>query len=144
MPFASGQRITPARLNALQPKTYYAIGSGTVPASTSNGDVPSASVTFTTTFPGAVYVAHAVWDCQLTGATTALLTARIKVDGTFQPPLAVWSGQVATDRGSIGQNYRGTLAAAGSHTIGLVASTAANQVVQGVNSSVLVTIYEVV
>jgi hypothetical protein len=140
----AGEIVTAARLNRLQPKTYYAIGSGSVAGAASNSDVPSATVTFDTEADNAVYMVHGVWDVNWTGATTTIGTARIAVDGTVQSPLCTWQAEVATDRGTYGQSYSGTLAAAGSHTIKLVCSPAANQSVEGVNSSISVTIYEVV
>ncbi|WP_159056204.1 hypothetical protein [Streptomyces sp. DSM 15324] len=48
MAYAAGDRMTAGRTNRLQPKQYYAIGSGTVAGAATNADVPSATVTFTT------------------------------------------------------------------------------------------------
>jgi hypothetical protein len=141
--FASGMRLTPARLNRLQPATYFVVGSGSVAASQTNADVPSASITVTTAMPNAVYTAEAVWDVDLSGATTATWVGRINVDGSLVTPLATYAAEVATDRATVPQSYRGTLATAGSHTIKLVTTTGASQTVQGVNCSLLVVIYEV-
>ncbi|KUO13726.1 hypothetical protein [Streptomyces sp. DSM 15324] len=85
-----------------------------------------------------------MWDVDLTGATTSTGTARLAADGTPQSPLAVFGQEVATDRLMAVQTYSGTLAAAGSHTLKLVASPVANQTIQGVNCSISVTITEVV
>ncbi|MGW5352198.1 hypothetical protein ACWERV_17015 [Streptomyces sp. NPDC004031] len=144
MGFLAGETVTADRLNRLQPTVYFAIGSGMVVGAQTNADVPSATITLTTQTAGATYTAECVWDVDLTGATTATGTARMMLDGTAQPPLAVFGQEVATDRLTTAQNYSGTLATAGSHTFKLVASPAANQQIQGVNSSIKVTIYEVV
>lgn len=144
MSIAAGEIVTAARLNLLQPVTYYAQGSGTLAGAATNGDVPSATVTFDTQNDNAVYAVTGVWDWDLTGATTSTGTARIAVDGVNQSPLCTFAGEVGTDRATVTQSYRGTLAAAGSHTIKLVASPAANQQIQGANSSISIAIYEVV
>ncbi len=141
--FLSGEMLVAQRLNRLQPKTYYAIGSGTVVGAASGADVPSATVTFTTETTGATYEAYCVWDIDLTGATTATGTARLAVDGVQQSPLAVYGQEVTTDRLTVAQNYSGSLGAAGSHTLKLVASPAASQTIQGVNCSILVKVTEV-
>lgn len=143
MAFATGNRITAARLNRLQPATYFAVGSGTVAGGSTNADVPDATITLATA-TAAVYTVQAVWDVDLSGATTALWLGRLSVDGALQTPLATYAGEVSTDRATVPQLYRGTFAAAGSHTLKLVTTTAANQTVQGLNTSILVTIYEVV
>lgn len=144
MAIQAGETITAGRLNRLQPKTYYAIGSGTVVGAASGADVPSASVTFTTEVANATYEATCIWDIDLTGATSATGTARLAVDGVAQSPLAVFGQEVATDRLTIPQTYSGTLGAAGSHTLKLIASPAALQQIQGVNCSIKVVITEVV
>lgn len=144
MSILAGEIVTAARLQRLQPVTYYAQGSGTLVGASSNGDVPSATVTFNTATANAVYVATGVWDIDIVTATTAITTARIAVDGTVQSPLMTYAGEVATDRATVTQTYRGTLATAGSHTIKLVASPPANVQIQGANSSIAVTIYEIV
>lgn len=144
MTILAGEIITAARLQRLQPVTYYAIGSGTLAGAATNGDVPSATVTFDTDVANAVYMVTGVWDWDIVTATTATGTARIMVDGAVASPLCTFAGAVSTDRGTVTQSYQGTLAATGSHTIKLVASPAANQQIQGANSSISVTIYEVV
>ncbi|MFJ9662859.1 hypothetical protein ACIRPR_33530 [Streptomyces griseoflavus] len=142
MPLQPGQRITAARINRLQPRTYHAIGSGTVTGAVTNADVTGAAVTFTTETADATYTAVCVWDVDLTGATTATGTARMAADGVAQSPLATFGQEVGTDRLTVTQTYSGTLGAAGSHTLKLLASPAANQSIQGVNSSILVTVME--
>ncbi|MEV6079655.1 hypothetical protein AB0L80_31770 [Streptomyces sp. NPDC052069] len=145
MPILAGQVVTAAQLNRLQPKGYHAIGSGTVVGAVTNGDVPDATVTFTTETAGATYKAWAVWDVDIgPSPTTGTGTARISVDGTVVSPLATFGQEVPTDRLTVSQNYSGVLAAAGSHTLKLVASPAANQTIQGANSTITVIITEAI
>lgn len=144
MTILAGEIVTAARLNRLQPKTYYAIGTGTVTGAASNVDVANATVTFDTEVDGATYTVVGTWDVNWTGATTTIGTARVQVDGVSQSPLCTFQAEVATDRGTYSQTYFGTLAAAGSHTIKLVCSPAANQSVEGINSSISIVINEVV
>jgi hypothetical protein len=140
--FAAGETVTAAKLNRLQPSVYSAVGSGVVAASSTGAPVTGASVTFTTLQANATYVAHTVFDVDLIGSTTVTLTARLYVDGAAKTPLATYAAQISTDRATVPQNYSGTLAAAGSHTLDIRVTTGANQNVQGVNSSIVVVIYE--
>lgn len=143
MAFAGGDTITGARLNRLQTAWYYAAGSGTLVGPQTNADVTSATVTFSTTAANATYAAWCVWDVDWTGATTATGTARINVDGVNGSALATWGAEVGTDRGTYSQNYFGTLAASGLHTLKLVASPQTSQTIQGVNCTILVAVTEV-
>lgn len=144
MGFLAGEDITAARLNRLQPKQYFAQASGTIPASQTSVDIPGVTVTFTTEMPNAIYTAHLVTDFDWDVATSALSSSRIKVDGAFPINLfAVAQMPSNVERATNGQNYRGVLGAAGSHTITSVATTSANNTIN-VYSSLLVVIYEVV
>ncbi len=143
MAFQPGDDTEAARLNRLQIKPYYAVGTAALAGAATNADVPGATVTFTTEMANAVYLAFCVWDVDLTGATTATGTARLAVDGTPVSPLATYGQEVTTDRLTVAQNYSGTLGSAGSHTLKLVASPAASQTIQGTNSSILVIVVEV-
>ncbi|MGQ4358573.1 hypothetical protein [Streptomyces sp. SAS_272] len=143
MAFLAGEMATAGRINRLQSASYGAIGSGVVSASSTNVDVPSATVTVTTETAGARYVATCVWDYNTLGIPGASSTARMALDGVGQSPLATFRGDAASERGTITQTYRGTLGAAGSYTFKLIASTATNTEVQGVNCSITVEITEV-
>ncbi|MFE0727956.1 hypothetical protein ACFW2X_06830 [Streptomyces antibioticus] len=139
--FLSGEMLTAQRLNRLQPKTYRAVATSTLVGAASSADVPGASVTLTTETASAIYVVDAWFDYDLTGATTLLGSGNVAVDGVIHTEFAVFQANVANDRSSVGHTYRGTLGAAGSHTLKLVASPVASQTVN-IYSSITVTIYE--
>lgn len=143
MAFLPGERITAARLNRLQPVVYGAIGSGTVAASQTNADVTSATVTLTTQAANAQYKAWCVWDFNATGVPDASSTGRMAIDGVGQSPLATFRGDASNERGTVTAVYEGNLTAVSSYTFKLIATTAANVTVQGVNCSVTVEITEV-
>lgn len=144
MAILAGERLTAGRVNRLQPRTYpIAIGTGTVPASSTNADVPGATITLTTETAGATFKVWAVFDFNSLGASAASSTGRLVVDGVNQLPLVVFRGDAAADRGTQAQNYTGTLAAAGSHTFKLIASTSTNTECLGSNTSLVVEITEV-
>jgi hypothetical protein len=141
--FDAGDVVSAQRLNRLQPRPYGAVASALVPAGSTAADVPGASVTFDTEVAGAVYQAVAVFDVDPTAATTALVNGRLAVDGVAVSPLALFAAEVGTDRITVTQIYQGTLGAAGSHTLKLIATTNANQTIQ-TNTSLTFTITEVV
>jgi len=143
MAFLAGERITAARLNRLQSTTYSATGTGTLTGPVSNADVTDATITLTTETDGATFAAWCVWDVDLSSATTGLGFARLNVDGSLLNPLSTYALDAATDRLTVPQNYEGTLATAGTHTLKLVATLVAGQQILGVNTSILVKITEV-
>lgn len=144
MVYLAGEMLTAGRTARQQTKTYSAIGTTTIPASSTNVDVPSATVTFTTEVAGASFRAYCVWDFNSLGAAAASSTGRLVADGVNQLPLAVFRGDAAADRGTTPQNYTGTLSAAGSHTLKLIVSTSTNTECLGTNCSIVVEINEVV
>jgi hypothetical protein len=142
--FLAGENLTAGRLNRLQPTTYNAGASGTVPASSTNVDVPGATVTFTTVVANAV--AHCYWttDFDLSGPTTALGTSRLLLDGaTASTKTTVFEAEVATDRASVAQMDQYTIATPGSHTIKMQATTPASMTI-GLQSALRVVVVEVV
>lgn len=143
MALVSGNRATGDRINNLQSKIYYAIGSGTIAASQTNADVTSATVTFETLTDNATYAAFCVWDFDASGVPGGASTARLDADGVDQSPLATFDGTAANERGTVAQNYSDTLPTAGNHTLKLQATTNTNTTVQGVNCSILVIVEEV-
>lgn len=145
MAFLAGDMFTATRANRLQPKTYRAAATAVLTGPQTNADVPGASVTFTTETANAVYKVDAVIDLRLTGATTALGSGNIAVDGTVQSEFGILrdGGGSSLTSATVSQVYRGTLGAAGSHTIKLVGSPATNQHIN-IYSSITVTIFEVV
>ena len=144
MAFLAGERLTAGRANRLQPRTYpIAIGSGTIAASSTNVDVPSATITLTTEAAGATFKVWAVFDFNSLGASAGSSTGRLVVDGANQVPLAVFRQDATADRGTHAQSYTGTLAAAGSHTFKLIVSTSTNTECLGSNTYLVVEITEV-
>lgn len=142
MPFASGQRLTAARLNRVQPATYIGVQSAQLTLSATMTDVPGCSITLATLTDGAVYVAQAVFDFDLTAATTSTQTGRLLVDGAAQTQVARFGAEVSTDTATVAQQWRGTLATAGTHTLKIQGS--GTSAVLFAHSTLLVTIYEVV
>ncbi|MFD3654326.1 hypothetical protein [Streptomyces sp. NPDC058620] len=148
MPIPAGGIVTAGQLGRIQPRTYRAPATGILAGSVTNADVPGATVTFSTEAANATYVVDAWFDFRVTGTSgTALGSGNIHVDGTLEAEYAVFrdshAGSAAGTGSSVGHTYRGTLPAAGSHTIKLVASPSVGQQVN-IYSSVTVTIYEVV
>lgn len=147
MPFASGQRLTPARLNRIQPVTYEAVASGTLTLGTALADVAGAAVTLTTTTAGAVWVAEATFDMNVATAGAGVLAeGHLDVDGVDQTARALKS-MAAVDRATAAQRWRGTLAAAGSHTLklrGIKSGAAGVASIVTTHTKLQVTIYEVV
>lgn len=143
MAFLAGERITATRLNRLQPVVYGAIGTSTVAASSTNTDVPSATVSVTNSTVNAVYKAWCVWDFNATGIPGASSTGRMAIDGVGQSPLATFRGDAANERGTVIAVYEGVLTTAATRTFKIIATTSTNVEVQGVNSSITVEITEV-
>lgn len=143
MALVSGNRATADRVNNLQTKIYYAIGSGTIAASQTNAAVTSATVTFETLTDNATYAAFCIWDYNAAGLPAATSTARMVADGVNQSPLATFNATGGTERGTVAQNYSDTLPTAGNHTLHLIATTSTNTTVLGVNCSILVIVEEV-
>jgi hypothetical protein len=138
----AGETITAARLNRLQPVTYRAVSSGVLNGSVTSADIPGLSLPITTETAGARYTALLVVDVDLTGASTALASARLMVDGTALGEFATFGAEVSTDRGTVAQTYEGSFGSAGAHTVKAIATLAANQSIN-LYSSLLVTVYEV-
>lgn len=143
MGFLAGQTVTAGQLDRIQPKTYSAVGSGTLSGPLSNADVVGATVTMTTD-TAATYVAWCVWDFNTLAPSTGTELGRLNIDGVNQSPLSTSADPDQSARAGAPQNYHGVLAAAGSHTFKLVASPLTSQQVQGVNCSIIVQITEVI
>lgn len=143
MGFLAGEDITAGRLNRLQPTTYWAQASGTVAASQTNVDVPGATLSITTQTANAQL--EIVWfaDFDMTGAGTATGSVRPFVGATGAPAFAVFGAEVTTDRGTPGNTWVTTVAAASTFTVKLVATTTANQTLN-IYTTLKVTVTEVV
>ncbi|HEY9416032.1 MAG TPA: hypothetical protein VIQ30_14810 [Pseudonocardia sp.] len=147
MSILAGENVTAARLNRMQPTTYYAVATSDLVGAATGADVVGATVTFSTTAANAVYVAQAIFDFDTSGAgTTTIGTGMLAVDGSAQAGQALLQVGAATanDRATAGQQWRGTLAATGSHTIKLTATIPANMEINATHTTLLLTVYEVV
>ncbi|MFD3640953.1 hypothetical protein [Streptomyces griseus] len=150
MPILAGQIVTASQLNRMQPSTTDAIASSATPvlATTTIVDVPGATITLTTTTPNAIYRVVGTFDV-LPGATspTVLVFGFLNVDGVTDTGVAI-QGLTSSIRSTVSQTWRGTLAAAGSHTLKLQASLsgslASGATVRPQNSKISVEISEVV
>ena len=147
MAFASGQKITAARLNRLQPVTYEASASSSLTLTTTLTDVTGASITLTTLTDGALYIAEAVFDMNVaTAASGQLAEGHLGVDGSDQTARALRQMN-AVDRATVAQRWRGTLVSAGSHTFklrGLKSGASGVASIVTTHTKLQVTIYEVV
>ena len=146
MPIASGQRVTAGQLNRMQPTTYRAVGSALQSGPLSNTDVTGCSVTLTTTAPNAVVVVTATFYFVFTGAGTTSASGRLAVNGVLENEFAIFGQDpgASADRATPTQSYRVVLPAAGSHTLKLTATTPANIALQGLYTTLVATVYEVV
>lgn len=149
MPILAGQIVTADDLNNLKTASYAARATGTLTGIVVNTDVPGATITLTTATNNAVYVAHATFDVDWQGAAAVgnVVVGKLNVDGTLQAgDCNVEQAAGATgDRIPGSQVWRGTLAAAGSHTLKLQASVpSAQQRILNPHTAIEVTIHEVV
>jgi hypothetical protein len=142
--FLAGENITAARLNRLQPRTYWAQASSTIGASQTNVDVPSATVTFTTDAANATIVVAWPAAFYFAGAAGGLSSVSVLIDGSSSSPMFAISQQSAsTDKNQGMGVWQTTLATAGSHTVKLRGTTNTNTTVQ-IYTALSVTVYEVV
>lgn len=146
MAILAGEIVTAGRLNRMQPTTYAARATGTLAVTSTVTDVAGATVTFDTVAANAIYTVHATFDIGQIATTTNDCFGRLSVDGVLSSELAIYGGQVSSDRATVGQIWRGTLASSGSHTIKLQASTTSINQFQVfiTHTGLIVTIYEVV
>ncbi|MEV7491407.1 hypothetical protein AB0O08_11700 [Streptomyces anulatus] len=146
MPIYAGQIVTAEQLNRMQPKTYDAAGTTTQAGPLTDADVAGATITFTTATANAVAVVDTTFDFDFTAATTTIGSGRLNVDGVGEARYAVF-GQGpgnGSDRSTVSQSYRVSLGAAGSHTLKLTVSAPTGMSLQGVYTSLVATVYEVV
>lgn len=120
MAFTAFETITAAKLNRIQPVTYEGIATSTLSTSTTVADIVGATVTLSTTAANAIYVVNATFDCYVSAASgVTTIQGRLDVDGVNAGREAVFTGTATGERATIKQQWRGTLAAAGSHTLKL-------------------------
>lgn len=130
MTLLAGDLFTAQRANRLQQKTYWKQATGTLAASSTDADVPGASITFTTETNGAVVDCSWSTDFDLTGATTNLGSSRLLLDGvTYSDTLGVFQAAATTDRGTVIATQQFTIPTAGSHTIKIRGTTPASMII---------------
>lgn len=145
MAILAGEIVTAARLNRMQPSPYEASITGTLVGPQTDADVPAATITLNTIAANAVWVATGVFDFDWTATTSTLCQGKLNVDSVVQTlqALAQITGSGVNDRHTTSQHWSGTFAAAGSHTLKLIATIPTNVTVGG-HTRLHVTVYEVV
>jgi hypothetical protein len=144
MAFLAGDLLTAQRVNRLQDKSYYKTATGTLPASSTNADMPGVTQTFTTETNGATVDCAWVVDFDLSGATTIVGASRLLLDSvTASDNSAIFGAEVATDRGTAAQTNRFTIPTAGVHTIKMQCTTPANMTVN-THTTMLLVVKEIV
>lgn len=120
MAFFAGEMLLAQRLNRLQPIDYEAPATSPLAVATATyADIPGASLTITTETTGATYKAIGIFDCNVaTTSPTILMVGRLLVDGVGAEGIAIYAMDTA-DRATIAMTWRGSLGAAGSHTLKL-------------------------
>lgn len=145
MPILAGDVVTAANLNRLQTKTYTAVATSTLAASSTDADIVGATVTFTTETNNAIYVATGDYQVIWTGAGTSSAVGKLSVDGS------IVTGQIATrqapgtaadngDSAAMSRTWWGTLGTAGSKTIKLIGTTGASQTISAASSATTLTV----
>jgi hypothetical protein len=149
MAILAGQKLTAGQLARIQPQHYEGAATSALTVSTTTyADIVGATVTFTTTAANARFKAEAIFDASVgTVSGTNLMVGRLVVDGTPDSGgLAVYAMDVQ-DRATVAQQWTGTLAAAGSHTLKLQGACTASGSGSGTflqsDTKLIVTITEV-
>ena len=122
---------------------YLAVATAILNGSVTDADIVGATITLNT-LTAAVYTAEAVFDVDLTGATTTLTRGKLVIDGVTQTAEGNFQQGVATDRGTTPQIYRGAVSGAGSHTFKLTATIPASASIRDIHTNLIVVIYEIV
>lgn len=127
MAFLSGDRLTSARLNNIQPVTYFAQCDSALTnvTTTTYQDISGATITFDTVTDNAKVVVDAEFDMAVATINATIdMNGRIVIDGAAEPPLAKHQMD-AQDRDSVFTHTLATIATAGSHTIKLQGAVSA-------------------
>lgn len=120
MGFLAGETLTAGKLNRIQPAVYLeAATSALTMTTTTETDVPGASITLTTLADGATYTAIGIFDAEaLATSTTILMIGKLMVDGVVDSGTAVYAMDTL-DRATVAMVWQGVLSTAGSHTLKL-------------------------
>ncbi|MFC6017806.1 hypothetical protein ACFP2T_16515 [Plantactinospora solaniradicis] len=145
MPFTGLQKVAADPLNRIQPVPYYAEQSSPLAVLTTLSAVPGLSITLSTVTAGATYHAIGFLDWDNLDANTSSGLGILNIDGASQTKQIRYAGTAATDKATMGQQWFGTLASAGSHTFTMQAQAdAASDLTVFSHSTLVVVIYEVV
>ena len=144
MTLSAGTALSASVANRFQPIEYFATATVDLPASSTDVDITGATITFMTQTANAAYTVEAVFDMDLTGATTSIMRGKCVVDGTTQAAEAIYEAAVTTDRSTVSQQWKGTLPSAGAHTIKLRGTIPATTTIRATHTNLLVRIREVI
>lgn len=131
---AAGDPVYASDVLRARPTILDDASSGSFGASQTDVDIPGISISFTTETDGATVAATWFIQADLSGASTATLSARARITGpsayaTAAALFATYAGEVATDASTVGQQYTFTLGDAGLYTATLRGTTNANQTI---------------
>lgn len=103
---------------------------------TAEVDVTGATVTFNTVRPNAKYMCFGSFYFSAIAASSGVASGKLSVDGVVQSAKANFTGtNTVPDRTNSSQNWSGTLASIGSHTLKLRAIGSASPAAQRVNAT---------
>lgn len=140
------QRDTGTYWAPVAPITYEGVASVDLTTTTGEADITGAVVNLVTDAPNAVFMAEAtaLVDTTTAGATSTLVTGRLRVDGALQAAELRAPGS-ALGQITVSQRWRGTLVADGAHTLqlrGLRSAASGTQVIRAAHTVLHVTVYE--
>lgn len=115
-----------------------------VALTTTEVDITGATITFSTTKTNARYLVMASFYMAATAGNVNVATGKLNVDGVNQAAQANFTGTTTLDRANVAQSWRGTLAAAGSHTFKLrgVMSAGTGVTVNATHTAFTVMVFE--
>lgn len=144
MSFSPGQFLTAQRLNRLQTKTYWCAASGSVAASSTNADVPGATMPITIETNGATVAMN--WSSAFYAAGVAPIAnanSRAFWDVNGSPHFCLAEFRTASEKVTASQNWMTTITTAGTYTFKIVGTTPANFTIS-TYTSLMVQVTEVV
>ena len=146
MTLLAGEVVTADRLARLQSTVWRIISDDNLTLTTTETDIPGASVTVTTVADDAVYTVVGVFDMDTSSTGGGILQGRLEVAGVTQTEEAHGRGET-TGRDTNVMTWNGTLGAAGEHVFtlrGQRTGASGTQIIRAVHTNAIVTIYEVV
>ncbi len=141
MPILSGDIVTAATLNRLQPKTYRADCTASITAA---GDVTGATITLTTETDGAIVEIKGAGSYNWT-ANTAISTITCQQNGVPLSGKIICDPDGTTGRETNYQQWRVNPGVAGSYTFKLVGEAVpASMTIDATHTTIHATVYEAV